>query len=119
MKNRADFNGVNAGDLRHRVALQRPSLTQGEGGKPITAWNTLGTYWANVESLTGAELWRARQLKPTTTHRITLRNVATVLPTYRFLFGPSARVLNVDSAYQPEENGAYLVVMATEPKPTT
>jgi head-tail adaptor len=111
-----NLGGINAGDLRHVLTLQRCATTQGEAGKPVLTYSAVGTYWALVEPLIGYERFTARQLKSTTSHKITMRNIGPVNPSDRFVFESESRVFNVDSVYRHEEMDAYYKITATELK---
>jgi SPP1 family predicted phage head-tail adaptor len=113
---RADMGGIAGGDLRHRLTLQRCATTQGQAGKPILTYSTVGTYWALVEPLIGHDLFTARQLKATTSHRITMRVVGPINPSDRFLFESTGRVFNVDSVFRHQEQDTYYKITATELK---
>jgi SPP1 family predicted phage head-tail adaptor len=116
MRSRSDFGGIGAGELRHKLTLQRCATTQGPAGKPIYTYTTVGAYRANVEPLTGLELFNARQLKATITHKITMRVIGEVLPSDRFLFESTGRVFNVNFVFRESEVQRLYKIMATELK---
>lgn len=43
---------MQAGKLRHRVELQRSSVTANSHGDQVATWSTLATVWAEVQDLT-------------------------------------------------------------------
>lgn len=108
------------GQMRHRVTWQRRDSTAGNDrmNQPRDVWETLGTFWAHVEPLGGRELFNARQLKATSTHKITLRGGQDFKASDRFTFQGTGRTFGFDSANRVDERNAYVVIMATEQKPS-
>ena len=46
---------VASGKLRHRVALQAPTISQdATTGEPVTLWETIATPWAEIAPVSGA-----------------------------------------------------------------
>jgi head-tail adaptor len=106
------------GAMRHRVTWQSPPTTLDAMNEATGDWVTRGTLACRVEPLCVRDLFNARQLKMTSTHKITLRGGPRVGPSDRFLFhgadGDLSRVFGLDSINRVDERSAYLVVMATE-----
>jgi head-tail adaptor len=110
---------INAGDMRHLVTWQALTLgppLPGKAGQPSQAWTTQGTHYAKVDPLTGIETWNQRQLKATSTLKVTMRDVGPISPKDRLLFEDTGRTFNIDSVLCPEELGADLILMVTESK---
>lgn len=110
-----DLAGPGAGELRHRVTLQRRPdgfPEAGPAGDPADDWETVRTCWAAIEPLSGRELANAARVHATTSHRITLRAVAPVDPSWRVTF--RSRAFGIDSVLDVGEAGAFLILMATE-----
>jgi SPP1 family predicted phage head-tail adaptor len=63
---------LNAGDLPHRVALVRDTVTKTHGAEARTP-ETLGNAWARVDILSGNELWKAQQNNATVNAKVTMR----------------------------------------------
>ena len=77
-----------AGKLRHRLVVERLLEAQDETiGEVAQTWGAAGTYWAQVETLSGTELFESRAVQPEITHRVTLRYGADVTPRDRFRWG--------------------------------
>lgn len=94
---------MQAGQLRHRLALQSPSETIVRGEAVVT-WNTVATRWAKIEALQGRELWNARQVQPDITHRIELRFETGIALTSKWrLLLAGTRVLEILAVRRPEE----------------
>lgn len=64
---------MRAGQLRHRIVIQRGSASQDTFGAETTTWSTLGTVWAEVYDLSGREYILSRQAQSEELVRITLR----------------------------------------------
>lgn len=62
-----------AGDLRHRVTIQRRSAATGTRGQSTESWSTLMVRWGQVEELSGVEGERARKIIATATHVVRMR----------------------------------------------
>jgi SPP1 family predicted phage head-tail adaptor len=105
---------MQAGKLRHRLAIQSPTeiIVRGE---PSVTWNTVATRWAQIEPLTGRELWNARQVQPDITHRIELRHDSSILITSKWrLLLNGTRVLEILSVRRPEERPTNWVIECKE-----
>ncbi len=64
---------MRAGELRHRVKLQRMQEVRDSFGEARRTWYDMSEVWAAVEPLGGRELLQARQVDATLTTRIVLR----------------------------------------------
>lgn len=67
---------LRAGDLRHRIAIQRRETGTsaiGTRGQSTETWHTIEHRWAKVETLSSREAEKARQLFAESTHRMTIR----------------------------------------------
>ena len=53
---------IRNGKLRHRLAIQSGTPTQGEYGEVTNAWATDVTVWGSVRPLRGQELVHAQQV---------------------------------------------------------
>ena len=78
---------MNAGDLRHRVAIQKPNTATDAYGEQIAAtWSTVATVSADVKPMRAAENLRARLNGMETAYTVRLRYTVEVLPDRRFLW---------------------------------
>jgi SPP1 family predicted phage head-tail adaptor len=108
------------GEMRHRLSYQIESTTVDEMNEKVNTWTTLGTFWGRVEPLVGMELMNARQLKATTGHKISMRNVNSALspvaitPSGRFLFEATGRIFGIDQIFRVDERNAYLSIHCSE-----
>ena len=64
---------MNAGQLRHRIAVQEKTETRDERGGVIETWTTVAVRWGSIEPLRMRELFLAQQVDARVTHRILLR----------------------------------------------
>jgi head-tail adaptor len=112
-------SNINAGDMRHIVTWQTFTSveTPGKAGQAVKTWTSqTPQHFAKFEPLTGLEVWNQRQLKATSTTKVTMRDIGPVSPLDRLLLESSGRIFNVDSVQNPEELGADLILMVTELK---
>jgi SPP1 family predicted phage head-tail adaptor len=77
---------MRAGLLRHRVILQRATMTRDEAGQEIADWQPYATVWAEAEPLRGRELLAAQQAQAEVTTRFRIRYRPDVLPTDRVVW---------------------------------
>lgn len=107
------MKAVRAGQLRHRVALQRPVSTRNSFGEVTLAWETYAERWAAVEPISGRERLLAAQVQAQLTHRVLLRPLdVTVSPRDQVAY--RGRVLKVEAVRDLEERGRLLVLDCRE-----
>lgn len=100
------------GPLRHRIALQSASDSQGEYGYVEKTFSTYATVWASVEPLSGRELLSSQQMHAETTHRIRLRYLATVVATDRISF--DSRTFEIVGRINSKEVNRMLELLCKE-----
>lgn len=104
---------MRAGDLHHRVRLQRQTLTDDLVGSDDAAYVDVATLWANVTTSGAREFWEAKRLNAALTHQVECRYRADIAPDMRFRFGD--RVLRVVGApMDPDGRRIRLLCMCTE-----
>lgn len=64
---------MRSGNLRHRVVLQRATLTKDAVGGDVQTWSTLDTVWASVRPLSGREAFEGQRVTATGSHYLTIR----------------------------------------------
>jgi head-tail adaptor len=111
-----DFTPEDIGQLRQRVTWQSQPTAVDEMLEPTGALITIGTYYARVEPIGGMELMNARQLKPTTSHAVIMRNVGPIKPTDQLLFEGTGRVFGIDNVFRIDERNAFLRLHCSELK---
>ena len=107
---------MKAGSLRHRVTIQRLTITQGPSGDLVETWADVATLWGAVEPLSGREYWQAQQVAAETSIRVRIRYRAGLDTTMRVIH--DARTLEILSIVDPEERHAELQLMCRELKAT-
>jgi len=106
---------MNAGDLRHRVTLQRPGGTRDAVGERQTSWTSVATVWASVVPTSTGERMIAAQAHSFITHRVTIRygsEWAGIDASWRVLFG--ARAMPIEGVRNLEEDGRWFELVCTE-----
>lgn len=95
---------MQAGSLRHRLALQTATESADADGAMERSWATTTTVWGSVEPAEagGVESQIAGEPTPIITHRVTIRYISSSAPTpkQRFLFG--SRILDIMSVHSEE-----------------
>ena len=77
-----------AGKMRNRVTYQTRVLgAPNELGEQKAIWSNVATVYAEVISMTGSELYRAKQIHAEATIQITVRYDSRYSPAGRFLIG--------------------------------
>ena len=103
---------MRAGGLRHRVALQQPSVeTDAMGGESQT-FVTYATVWASIEPLRGTERLAVQQAQSDQTHKIRMRYRKSLTTQHRILF--DSRAFNINAVANTFERDRELLVDCTE-----
>lgn len=76
-------NRIKAGDLRHRVQLQKPVTTINEKAKRITTWETVATVMAGKKDVSGREFFIAQAYHAEDVVTFTIRWRRDVAATWR------------------------------------
>jgi SPP1 family predicted phage head-tail adaptor len=101
----------NAGNLRHRVVIERQTYLQDSAGDPIQdpvtgelrrEWTTLTTVWADIAPLSAREFIASGATVSELSARITIRWFTGLLPTDRFnhsgvIYNPKGILPDLDS----------------------
>lgn len=99
-----------AGQLRERVAIERPVRTaDGAGGADVT-WETLATVWAEVVALGGNEQPLAEHNEARGACRVTIRFRADVTAQMRLVWRGAA--LNIRGLRDPDGKRQWLTINA-------
>lgn len=114
--------GVAIGQMRNRItwlSKQKAKAVKGSAGQPVDPPPiVMGTFWAAVEPIRGAELFNAQQIKATTTFKITMRNVGPIKPEDQLILVTSSpesgRTFEVVSVYREAEQNGFLAITANE-----
>lgn len=103
---------ITIGDLRQRLALERPIRTSDGGGGADENWSLVATVWAAMKPLTGTERLEAESQAGTVSHEIWMRHRDNVTPEMRFRLG--TRLFDVRSVMDVDEKGQFLRCLAEE-----
>jgi SPP1 family predicted phage head-tail adaptor len=109
---------VKAGDLRHRVTIERPGATVDDFGQPVpSGWVEVASVWANIKPIGGREKLRAGAVESTLSHTVLVRYQSGLLPVigadaWRINYG--GRLLAIHSAMVVEERGQWIIFDCTE-----
>lgn len=88
---------MRAGNLRHRVTIQRRTVTVSEAGSPSESWATVGEVWARIAPAKGKALAAADQSSGVMPVVITIRK-----PPY-LTIDQDARVVHGGAVYQIQD----------------
>lgn len=89
---------MRAGDLRHRVTLQRVATTKDALGGDVQTWSTLATVWAAVKPLSGREAFEAQRVTSTASLFLSIRYREDVTPAMRAVWhGRTFEITHVEN----------------------
>lgn len=100
---------MRAGELRHRVRIERLKRIPDGGGGWDEDWVTHAEVWAKVETLSGREYWQAQQVQSEATMRLTMRHRADLLPADRIVY--DGQTLNIQHIADPDGRRERLEVL--------
>jgi SPP1 family predicted phage head-tail adaptor len=78
---------MRAGRMRHKVSIERPTVTQDSTGSITNTWGEYASVWASVEPISGREYFSASQVQSNVSTRIRIRYLEGVTPKMRVLHG--------------------------------
>lgn len=103
---------MRAGQLRHRVTIQRIQEAQDAGGYEQQTPKDVATVWASVMAVSGNEYKRGIQVEAGITTIVEMRYRAGVTPGMRIKHDD--RLLNIERAVDPEGRRIRLVCQCKE-----
>ena len=103
---------MKAGELRHKVTIQKVSQTLDSSRQTVDLWTKLAEVWAAVEPLSGRELLNAQQIQPDVTHRVRIRHRDDV--TAKMRVQHDSRNLNIESIINVNERDRELHLLCRE-----
>ena len=77
---------MRAGNLRHRISIQKPVVTRNNLGGVDKSWQEFATAKAAVTPLRAREYFAARQVQAETTHLVTIRYITGITSEMRVIF---------------------------------
>lgn len=107
---------MQAGKLRHRVTVQRPTTTASASGAPQTTWAAHCTRWSEVATGQRAErILNGREISEGTVAVLLRADGLTrqITNKYRVLLS-DGRVLDVESAHSPDPRGTQIALSCRE-----
>lgn len=78
---------MRAGNLRDYITIQSLTTGQDAYGGVTETWGTFVSVWAEVQYLTGNELWRAQQANSEARGKVRIRYRSDIKPTMRIKHG--------------------------------
>lgn len=106
---------MKAGNLRHRIAIERAVEIEDEGGGRAMAWVPLVTVWGSIEGRTGRERYHAQQIESIYSHVVTIRYRPGIEPEMRA--GHKSHVYNIRAVLDPDGMQQELVLLVEEEGP--
>jgi len=111
------MSSLRAGQMNRRITLQRPSTAQDTCGGPVRTWTDLGTFWAEIQPLSGRELESAQRMASEVSHQIVVRYQAIFADTrqvagYRAVY--RSRIFNIHAALNEDESNVLITLLASE-----
>ena len=103
---------LQAGKLRHRVAIQRATESRNALGESILTFATIATRWAEIRPLSGKESDIAKRIDARTTHKIVIRYYEGLKTSDRFLW--NSRYFNISDIINILERDKLMVCTCIE-----
>lgn len=95
-KKAGDFMEI--GELRHRIALQKFSVTTNENGFEVEDWIDIKIVWASISNLYGKEYFEAAATQSEKTVKFTIRFIAGIDESMRIMFkGKIYKIIFIDN----------------------
>jgi len=99
--------------LRHRITIQQPTITRGDRGAEVLAWNDVAVVYADIRTVGGQEQVLASQLEVATLlHTITIRYRTDITPKMRVKWG--GRVFGVEAIVESDNRMRVLNLSCRE-----
>lgn len=103
---------MDAGLMRHRIRIQKPSSERNELGEPINTWIDVANVRASINPLSGRDFIAAMQDQAEVTHKVTIRYNVAVKASMRVLYGN--RVFDILHIIDTWEQHREMVLMCKE-----
>ena len=108
---------MNAGQLRHQISIiQPPALAPGAYGVQPPASSSFVAFasgiWASIEPISAREFQYAHNFGATVTHKVRIRYLSGMLPTFQITYG--TRTFSINGILNFEERNIYLDLYCTE-----
>ncbi len=108
---------MRAGQLRHQITIKGPGtrVDDGAGGGSIVEPVIASDVRARIETLSGSDLFEARQFAPRVTHKITMRYIAGIKPAMKVEY--DGRVFNIQEPINDVEERHRELQLTVEEMP--
>lgn len=103
---------LRAGDLRHRVRLQREARTDDGAGGATVRFVDVCWLWCEVRTTLTRTLVEGKKLNPKLTHTVRMRYREGLTPDLRLVYGSQA--LRIDSIADPTGERIELMALCEE-----
>lgn len=108
---------MRAGELRHRVTLQKRTSNQSALGDQKNDWSDVATLWAGIEPVSGREVFLGDGMRVEISHVITVRYRAALadpqaLTAMRIIY--QGRNFNIHAPLNTEERNFELQLLCSE-----
>lgn len=108
---------MQAGTLRKRVTFQARSTATDSFGDQVTSWADVCTVYADIQPLSGRELFAAQAVQSAVSHSITVRYrpefaVPKTVAAMRIVY--NGRFFNIESSLNFEERNRLVTMQAVE-----
>lgn len=98
------------GEMRERVAIEAPSRASDGAGGEVVTWAPLVTVWAQVQSLSGAEVTEAERAEARGQYNVTIRFRDDVVAAMRLNW--RGQVLNIRNVRDADGRRRRLIIRA-------
>jgi len=103
--------------LTHELILEAPERTMDTGGGQNVTWQSVGTLWADVESMSAREPVSGGRESSRVTHRITIRNAPSTSPrrpSAECRFRSGQRIFSIRGVAHADPQRKYLICWTEE-----
>lgn len=102
------------GAMRYRIVIERPETTRNNLGEPVVEWQPVATVWAAIKNLTGREVVANSRQEFTLTHRVVIRDLPGLLPSYRIMWEGRRLEINTVLSVRPHEVVRWMELLCSE-----
>ena len=102
------------GRLRHRLALQAETQTQGATGEVTSSYATADTVWGSIIPVSGRELEQARQISEEITYKAVIRYYSGLTTEYRIQH--DSRTFEIANIQNFDERDIFQTLLLKEVK---
>jgi SPP1 family predicted phage head-tail adaptor len=103
---------IDPGGLRHELVLESATATPDGYGGTTESWAAMATLFARMEPQSARRTLNTGQVVRTVTHRMTIRQDASVKSGMRFR--KEDRLFDILTVYDPDETGRYFFCETSE-----